>query len=97
MASGAPDPEEVAAPVPAHPVIAHVAPPQATIYACDCQVTSALVDVLTSLGTEQLRLLHARSVGQAGAMRLATLLLPGARPQHILLRDGAARRYAHGD
>jgi hypothetical protein len=33
-----------------HPVVAHVAIPQATIYACDCQVTSALADVLTKLG-----------------------------------------------
>jgi hypothetical protein len=56
-----------------HPVIAHVALPQATIYACDCQVTPALADALTTLGTEQLRLLHARNVGRMGTMRLATL------------------------
>jgi hypothetical protein len=56
-----------------HPVIAHVALPQVTIYACDCQVTSALADVLTTLGTEQLRLLHARRATLPGSMRLATL------------------------
>jgi hypothetical protein len=43
-----------------HPVVTHVASPQTTIYACDCQVTPALADVLTALGTEQLRLLLAR-------------------------------------
>jgi hypothetical protein len=43
-----------------HPVIAHVAPLQATIYACDCQVTPALADAVTALGIQQLRLLHAR-------------------------------------
>jgi hypothetical protein len=49
-----------------HPVVAHVALPQATIYACDCQITPALADVLTTLGTGQLRLLGARNVGQMG-------------------------------
>ena len=56
-----------------HPVIAHVALPQATIYACDCQVTAALADVLTTFCTEELRLLRARSVGRMKPMRLATL------------------------
>jgi hypothetical protein len=44
-----------------HPVLTHVAPPQTTINACDCQVTPALAEVLTALCTEYLRLLHARS------------------------------------
>jgi hypothetical protein len=57
-----------------HPLIAHVALPQATIYACDCQVTPALADVLTALCTEQLRLLHARSTAWPRPIRLATLL-----------------------
>jgi hypothetical protein len=56
-----------------HPVIAHVAPPQTTIYACDCQVTPALADVLTALGTEQLRLLHARRAAWPRPIRQATL------------------------
>ena len=63
-----------------------MAPPQATIYACDCQVTPALADVLTTLGTEQLRLLHARSAAWPRPMRLATL--PSViSPWHSLLRD----------
>jgi hypothetical protein len=68
-----------------HPVIAHVAPPQTTIYACDCQVTPALADVLTALGTEQLRLLHARSTAWPRPIRLATLPTR-RRPRHVLLR-----------
>jgi hypothetical protein len=62
-----------------HPVVAHVALPQAAIYACDCQVTPALADVLTTLGTGQLRLLHARRAIWPGPERLATLLPPGTR------------------
>jgi hypothetical protein len=49
-----------------HPVIARVAPPQATIYACDCQVTPALADTLTLLGTQQLRLRHDRGAARGG-------------------------------
>jgi hypothetical protein len=70
-----------------HPVIAHVALPQATIYACDCQVTPALADALTTLGTEQLRLLHARSVSQTGSIRLATLPIQVA-PAATLMETG---------
>jgi hypothetical protein len=70
-----------------HPVVAHVALPQAAIYTCDCQVTSTLADVLTALGTEQLRLLHARSIGQMGAMRLATLPIQVA-PAATLMETG---------
>jgi hypothetical protein len=70
-----------------HPVIAHVALPQATIYACACQVTPALADVLTTLGTEQLRLLHARNVGRMGTMRLATLPIRVA-PTATLMETG---------
>jgi hypothetical protein len=69
-----------------HPVIAHIALPQATIYTCGCQVTSALADVLTTLGAEQLRLLHAHSAGQMGTMRQATL------PIHV-----APATVSHGD
>ena len=53
-----------------HPVVAHVAPPQATIYACDCQVASTLADVLTALCTEHLRLLH---VGTSVAKRASVI------------------------
>jgi hypothetical protein len=55
-----------------HPVIAHLTPPQATIYACDCQVTPALTDVLTTLCTEELQLLHARGAAWLRPARLAT-------------------------
>jgi hypothetical protein len=70
-----------------HPVIAHVALPQATIYACDCQVAPALAAVLTTLSTEQLRLLHARNVGRPGAMRLARLPIRVA-PAATLMETG---------
>jgi hypothetical protein len=73
-----------------HPVIAHVAPPQTTIYACDCQVTPALADVLTALGTQQLRLLHTRSTDWPPPIRLATLPIQCHR--HILLRTVRTRR-----
>jgi hypothetical protein len=56
-----------------HPVVGHVALPQATIYVCDCQATSALTDALTTLITEQLRLLHARRTIWPGSITLATL------------------------
>lgn len=45
-----------------HPVVSRVAPPQATTYACDCQVTPALADTLTALGSQHLRLWHDRRV-----------------------------------
>jgi hypothetical protein len=70
-----------------HPVVAHVAIPQATIYACDCQVTSALADVLTKLGTEQLRLLHARRAIWPGSMRFGTLPIQVA-PAATLMETG---------
>jgi hypothetical protein len=70
-----------------HPVIAHVAPPQATIYACGCQITSALADALTTLGTEQLRLLHARRATWPGPRRLATLPIQVA-PTATLMETG---------
>lgn len=60
-----------------HPVIAHVAPPQTTIYACDCQLSPALADALTALCTEQLRRLHARRTAWPRPVRRATLP-PGA-------------------
>ena len=69
-----------------HPVIAHVAPPQATIYACDCQVAPALADVLTTLYAGQLRLLHARGTGSLPPIRLATL---PTRRRRILVADSA--------
>jgi hypothetical protein len=55
-----------------HPVIAHVAPPEATVYTCDCQITPELADVLTAVGAEQLRLLHARASARSEPLRLAT-------------------------
>ena len=57
-----------------HPVVAHLVLPQVTIYACDCQVTSTLADVLTVLTTEQLRLLHARR-SHCGTAPPATTLI----------------------
>jgi hypothetical protein len=75
-------------------VIAHVAPPQTTIYACDCQVTPALADVLTVLITPQLRLLYDRGT-EWPPMRLAKL--PNECHRHILLRTAPACRYSHGD
>jgi hypothetical protein len=78
-----------------HPVIAHVAPPQTTIYACDCQVTPSLADALTVLITQQLRLLHDRGTDWPPPIRLAKL--PDERHRHILLRTVPACRYSHGD
>jgi hypothetical protein len=78
-----------------HPVIAHVAPPQTTIYACDCQVTPALADVLTVLITQQLCLLHDRGTDWPPPIRLAKL--PNGCHRHILLRIAPACRYSHGD
>lgn len=51
-----------------------------TIYACDCQVTPALVNVLTALCTEELRLLHARRTAWPRPIRLATLPASRCRP-----------------
>jgi len=47
--------------------------PQATAYACDCQVTAELAGVLTALGTEHLRLLRGPSGGEPGRPQPATL------------------------
>lgn len=55
-----------------HPVVAHVAPPEAAVYACDCQITLELADVLTAISTEQLRLLHAHVNTRSEPLRLAT-------------------------
>lgn len=54
-----------------HPVIAHVAPPEAMVYACDCQIALEMADVLTAIGTEQLRLLHACVNARSEPLRLA--------------------------
>jgi hypothetical protein len=70
-----------------HPMVAHVALLQATIYGCDCQVTSALADVLTKLCTEQLHLLHARRATWPGSMGLATLPIQVA-PAATLIETG---------
>jgi hypothetical protein len=78
-----------------HPVIAHVAPPQTTIYACDCQITPALADTLTILCTEQLRRLHARRTAWPRPVRRATL--PPGASLALPVADSAARSYSHGD
>lgn len=55
-----------------HPLISRVAPPETTIYACACQVSPELADVLTALGNEQLRCLLARRASPPGRLKLAT-------------------------
>jgi len=55
-----------------HPVITRVAPPLATIYACDCEVSPALADTLTALGSQQLRLWRDREIVWQWPARLAT-------------------------
>jgi hypothetical protein len=55
-----------------HPVVAHIARPEATVYACGCQITPELAGVLTAIGTEQLHLLHARGNTRPEPLRLAT-------------------------
>jgi hypothetical protein len=55
-----------------HPLISRVAPPEATIYACSCQMSPDLAGVLTALGNEQLRCLRARMRSRPGLLKLAT-------------------------